>query len=750
MSRREPWFRLVVPLLAGLISGCGMPFVMPPARVKLPGYQIASTFSEGLAVIRSTNDRKAGYVDTTGAIVIAPRFGEAGPFSQGLAPVRESGWRASGYIDRSGRTVIAPQFDSALPFAEGLAPVRLGGRWGYVDRSGALRIPAVYDDAYPFSEGRARVVVDGLIGFIDETGGWVAPASFFRAGDVHEGLAFVCDRSHCGHIDRSGRTVIALELDDAGSFSSGLAPVRRGDRWGYVDRSGTMAIAAAYDEAAEFSEGLARVGGVRDASVDAKFGGYSGRATFYGFIDPQGRTVFESKILGITSFSEGLAVVRLPSGGMCSDCYHYGLMRRDGEFLPGRFDLARPVSSGVAVVAAGDHTYVLDREGSPLIELDHGYPDDPSRTARHVVGVRYGFVDAGGSWVLPPRYTSAQPFSEGLALVEGPWERRSRLRGFVDRSGSVVVPVPDTIAQALPFTDGLSLISQHRDGASRYGFMNRAGEIVVAATYAAAAPFAGGLAAVRVSRDHGANDWGFIDRTGAFVIEPRFHAAGSFSNGLAYVEWVTKERYQLGGIIDRQGRVVVEKPYLPELSRMLFSTPSLEQLRQRREVVFGEGLVPRHDEAGGGWVDAGGRMVGPDRRFLHVGLFSEARAPVMVRGESQGDVAWGYAGADGALVVPPRFARAEAFSEGLASVRDPAGRAGYITPSGEWAIPPMWLEEAGAFSGGRALVKLNNHWGYLDRDGRFVIPPRYLRAEPFSEGLAVTAVATPDSSRRSR
>ena len=126
------------------------------------------------------------------------------------------------------------------------------------------------------------------------------------------------------------------------------------------------------------------------------------------------------------------------------------------------------------------------------------------------------------------------------------------------------------------------------------------------------------------------------------------------------------------------------------------------------------------------------------------------RAPVLVRGASPGDVAWGYAGPDGALVVPPRFARAEAFSEGLACVRDAAGRAGYITLSGEWAIPPMWLEEAGAFSGGRAHVKLNEHWGYIDRDGRFVIPPRYLRAQPFSEGLAATAVATPDSPGRSR
>ena len=118
-----------------------------------------------------------------------------------------------------------------------------------------------------------------------------------------------------------------------------------------------------------------------------------------------------------------------------------------------------------------------------------------------------------------------------------------------------------------------------------------------------------------------------------------------------------------------------------------------------------------------------------------------AAAPTTTKSASPSGTSWGYADATGKVVVPAIYAAAFPFSEGLGLVRDSAGRWGWVTPSGEWSIRPMWLEEARPFSDGRALVKLNGRWGYLDREGHLAVPPRFVRAEPFSEGLAVTAVA---------
>ena len=742
---RDGWAALpvMVASLAGLAAGCGGPYLMPPASVKLPGYQLCTTFSGGLAVIRDSRDFRLGYVDARGTIVIQPRFFEALAFSEGLAAVQLDARGGFGFIDRQGKTVIEPQFDSALPFSEGLAPVLAGERWGFIDRAGATRIPAQYHNAWGFSEGRARAAVDGLVGFIDTAGMWVAPPTFFKAGDMKEGLAPVCDRSRCGFLDRAGNVAIELRFDNAGSFSSGLAPVRQGEKWGYVDRTGKPVIQPIFDEAAEYSEGLARVGTFKDSSWDATFGGYTGRARFYGFIDPRGAMVHPQKILGATSFSEGAAVIRLPSGGLCSDCYHYRLMRRDGTFLPGRFDSSSSIADGVAVVNVGQRSYVIDRGGAPLVEFDHGYLRGPEGDGKRPGRLRLGFIDTRGTVIIPHKYTTAQPFSEGLAFVEGPWERRQRERGYIDRRGSLVIRAPDDVSQALPFTEGLALVAESSKGSLRYGFMDRAGEIVIAARYANAAPFAEGVAAIKLSRDVGVDDWGYIDRSGAVAIAPRFKGAGSFSGGLAYVEWVTREHYLLGGVIDRQGRVVVDKPFVPELSRALFGTPSLEQYRHRQRARFGESLVPRLEGSSKGWVDAGGRWVVRGERFAHLGLFTEGRAPVLLQAAAGDPGVWGFVDPRGSLVVEPRYAHVQPFSEGLALVRDSAGRTAYITPAGTSAISPLWLEEAHPFSNGLALVKLNGRWGYLDRTGRFAIPPRYVRAERFSDGLAVTAVAAP-------
>lgn len=67
-------------------------------------------------------ERKVGYIDQTGAVVIPPRFTAAFAFAEGRAAFEEND--QTGYIDESGATVIPPQFEfGAFAFHEGLAAV---------------------------------------------------------------------------------------------------------------------------------------------------------------------------------------------------------------------------------------------------------------------------------------------------------------------------------------------------------------------------------------------------------------------------------------------------------------------------------------------------------------------------------------------------------------------------------------------------------------------------------------------------
>ena len=81
-------------------------------------------------------DGRWGFIDRTGAVVVAPQFRRAWRFSGSRALVRDTS--GFGYLDRTGAVAITPRFADAWHFADGLAPVEVDGRWGFVDTTGAV------------------------------------------------------------------------------------------------------------------------------------------------------------------------------------------------------------------------------------------------------------------------------------------------------------------------------------------------------------------------------------------------------------------------------------------------------------------------------------------------------------------------------------------------------------------------------------------------------------------------------------
>src|SRR3954469_11436052 len=76
----------------------------------------------------------------------------AGDFSEGFAPVKIN--EKFGYIDTSGGIVMEPRYSVAGGFSENRAPVLFEGKWGYLDVTGNMRIEARYDWAGTFNQGR--------------------------------------------------------------------------------------------------------------------------------------------------------------------------------------------------------------------------------------------------------------------------------------------------------------------------------------------------------------------------------------------------------------------------------------------------------------------------------------------------------------------------------------------------------------------------------------------------------------------
>ncbi len=141
---------------------------------------------------------KWGFVDSSGKVVIEPKYEAVKPFSEGLAAVVKD--RRWGYIDKEGKEAIEPKYDVVTPFSNDLAAVSKGGKWGYIDKTGKLVIPLNYDDAHPFSEEYAGVKEGNTWSYIDKTG-----------------------------------KSIAGGYKDIGKFACGLGAFKSDQGWGYID-----------------------------------------------------------------------------------------------------------------------------------------------------------------------------------------------------------------------------------------------------------------------------------------------------------------------------------------------------------------------------------------------------------------------------------------------------------------------------------------------------------------------------------
>jgi hypothetical protein len=97
------------------------------------GYEFKGPYYEGLARVKNA-DKKWGFVDTTGNVVVKPKYNEVENFKDGLAKVRTgTKW---GLVDNTGREVIKPTFEAIYEFINGKAQVLLNGEKYYMNREG--------------------------------------------------------------------------------------------------------------------------------------------------------------------------------------------------------------------------------------------------------------------------------------------------------------------------------------------------------------------------------------------------------------------------------------------------------------------------------------------------------------------------------------------------------------------------------------------------------------------------------------
>jgi tetratricopeptide (TPR) repeat protein len=330
------------------------------------------------ARFRILQDRRWGYVDRDGRVVIPPRFDAADPFSEGLAAVRQGD--VLGYVDLAGTLVLVPTFGAAgplvhRPFLNGRAVVKAGDRLGAIDRAGKLVVPARYTELGDFSDGLALACDGEAYGWIDRAGQGVLGPAMMGGKAARGGVATGFDAMGMGRnsafLYRAGRGRLPQEYEDTGNFREGLVAVRIDDRWGYVDGSGEPVIPLRFAWAGDFSEGLA------PARTDRVLCGY---------VDRTGAFAIPARFRECAPFSSGLARVDLAATesdrAQVAFIDHAGNPVIVGARADPPFDDAADFVDGLAAVSQG---------GPPFLVAPH-VPGSP----------RLGYVDERGRYVWIP------------------------------------------------------------------------------------------------------------------------------------------------------------------------------------------------------------------------------------------------------------------------------------------------------------------------------------------------------------
>ncbi len=449
-----------------------------------------------------------------------------------------------GFGDRLCRFTIPARYAWARPFTEnGVAVVTAkDGREGLVDREGKEVLAPVYRNIRFGPEGQVRASSETnspsrqLDMLFDLRGHPLLPTPMNSLGFFNGGLAVATTwesgKRAQGFIDRSGHWVIPPRFDAASDFASnGLAAVWINREFEFINRKGQLVIPAKYDfTRPELDNPLARFGNQFDVGFESGFAdGAVVRAKAsdgWQLIDASGRVLGQGGWARMGEFgSAGLATV---STGVRAGEGKMGLIDRHGNV-------------------------VLQPTYESIGKFSNGY-------APILQGGKWGYIDARGVLVVPPRFPgfSDDGFSKhGVAKIllhpgrdPGDPKIRSMGFGYIDTHGNVVID-KDDYDRVDAFQDAMDEPLARAVKANKTGYLDTRGKLALGWFEAGTSFGADGLAAVKVN-----GKYGYIDRQGKFAIAPTYDEALRFDGDTALVRLGAK-----WGIVDHAGHVVVPFEY---------------------------------------------------------------------------------------------------------------------------------------------------------------------------------------------
>jgi len=712
--------------------------------------------------------------------------------------------RLMGLLDACGQVLIPARYDEILPFNGNTFRVNFKGRWGIVNPDSGVVLPFEFDYLAPLKGNWSFVRKNGKRGLVNAAGQLTVPALF----DLLE-----VDGRQVRAYDRGALTLFTLDneggLADLQHFNEhmtisvgksnrpgGESPSRQSpyvmdhfewfyspatDKWGLRKlEDGSPQIEPLFDIVRVYPKyGFSLVGMASQTPMDLERTTYRFEHLYGLVINAEGLLVTDLSLwdLRVSDLDKGLPAARCVfSNG------RHGLLTPAGKFLCRDYAFIGDFCEGRARASVrGRLSGTLSEEElhlgpvsdylrsllTPNSMLDFTQYDlEFEREARLVCeGCEWGYIDTLGIGVVPPKYSFARDFLNGVGIVQcdEKWGmlgirgdtlipcrydaveflentdnkilriyKREEKYGLIDSLGQLALQL--TFDEVGSFSEGLLAVKQN----GLWGFVDRFGREVIPAGFRAVENFSEGKAAVKMGRQ-----WGFINPSGEVEIDFRYIRVGNFSSGLAW--YFDGARY---GYINESGQVAIQPQFdraydfEGEVARVvrdgkygLINPAGQYVLKPRYSIIH-----PFEDiglaKAGAGnehityvLINRQGLQVTP-QSYIEIRPFSEGLAAVKTRN------GYGFIDAAGRMVIPDRFPKVSGFSNGLAAVQV-NGQCGYIGTDGELRID-IAFTKCMDFEEGKAVIYQGyRKAGLIDSSGRFVILPSLDNLALFSEGKGI-------------
>lgn len=362
---------------------------------------IAGSYGDGL--VKFSKNKKYGYMDIFGNIVIKASFMSASPFHNGMAHVQVSDgkYAKDEYINRAGKVVFT-------------APKRTKTR--YYGLCDTWEEDYVTAEIWSINQKSGTITPVGY-NYVNEKGKLFNDEEYQFAGSFQEGYALVGKGSSSKKSTRSG---ISGKNEHWLAVFQGNSSVRVATEYYYIDKQGQRLGNLTWSMGRDFKNGLAAV------AIKA------GNSLHWGFINSDGVLQITPEYASVGDLENGMIWV--------SDGENYGYISENGDVkIPLTWKSAGDFNEdGFAVVKDDYHAKIIDKKGNIILDSDYSnlYPIAGTDRYRADDGFARGLIDRTGTVLVPLAY---QYTNSAEGVFSG--TRYDNILVICNEFGDIITPV---------------------------------------------------------------------------------------------------------------------------------------------------------------------------------------------------------------------------------------------------------------------------------------------------------------------